>query len=166
MIDEVHIGIISSTFNIELCKRLEEGVHSFFAEQNVLVSTRELRVPGAYEIPLGAQWLITDSQSKDMPLNALVALGVIIRGETSHFDYVAGPTAQGIMQVGLRTGIPIGFGVVTADTYRQAEMRSSLTVLAAGETKKDKTIKESNKGYEAAAAVWAMIAQRRSLDGF
>lgn len=92
-----------------------------------------IRVPGSFELPLGA---LKAAESKQF--DAVICLGVIIRGETPHFDYVAAETARGIMDVNLKTGVPVMFGVITANTIEQANAR-------AGD-------KHDNKGYEAANA--------------
>lgn len=77
-------------------------------------------VRGCFELPLAARRLI----ASDPTLDAVVALGAVVRGETPHFDYVAGECARGIMDVQLSTGVPIGFGVLTTDTLAQAEYRA------------------------------------------
>jgi 6,7-dimethyl-8-ribityllumazine synthase len=89
--------------------------------------------------------------------DAVIALGVVIRGETPHFDYVAGEAAKGITQAGMTTGIPVMFGVITADTLEQAINRSG--------------VKAGNKGYEAAVSaieivdLYRRIAERDESDG-
>lgn len=90
-------------------------------------------VPGCFELPLGCRNLI-DTERYD----ALVALGVVIRGETPHFDFVAGECARGIMNVQLATGVPIGFGVLTTENALQAQERADP--------------QRGDKGYEAALA--------------
>lgn len=94
-------------------------------------------VPGAFELPLGAKRMATSGA-----FDAVVCLGAVIRGGTPHFDYVAGECARGIMQVGIDTGVPVTFGVITADTEEQAVDR------AGG--------KHGNKGADAAAAAVEM----------
>jgi 6,7-dimethyl-8-ribityllumazine synthase len=95
-------------------------------------------VPGSFEIPLACRNLIDADR-----FDALVALGVIIRGETPHFDFVANECARGVMAVQLATGVPIGFGVLTTDTAAQAEERADP--------------KRGNKGYHAAYAAAALL---------
>ena len=90
-------------------------------------------VPGAFELPLAAQ-----KAAESGKFDAVIAIGVVIRGETPHFDYVAGEAAKGVSKVSLDTGVPVMFGVVTTDTVEQAINRSGL--------------KAGNKGYEAAMA--------------
>lgn len=91
-------------------------------------------VPGCFELPLAAKRII----AADERIDGVVALGVVIRGETPHFDYVAGECARGIMTVQLATGVPIGFGVLTTENAAQAEERADP--------------QRGDKGYEAALA--------------
>ncbi len=177
---KLNIGLVKSRFNAELCDNLVDGARLFFErreeaffdtrtyQQEVSFNIETFAVPGAYELPLGVQWLIEMAKERQSPLDGVVALGVVIRGETPHFDYVAGPAAQGIMQVGLNHSLPVGFGLITADTYEQAANRANLTTLTEeADTKEnnDRRDKKSNKGYEAAAAVWAMILERQKHIG-
>lgn len=97
-----------------------------------------LRVPGAFEIPLCAQ-----KAAEAGRFDAVICLGVIIRGDTPHFDYIAASAARGISEAGLRTGVPLLFGVITADNIEQANER-------AAENK-------NNKGYEAAIAAVEVV---------
>ena len=156
-------GIVHSRFNADLGARLVEGAERFFWTKQI-TSERLIKfaVPGAFELPLGAKWLI--NQRKSAGLIGLVALGVVIRGETPHFNYVAEQSARGIMQVSLEAELPIGYGVITADNYEQAERRASLDDLATSkdnEKRGGRTIK--NNGYQAAQALWQMVLARDSL---
>ena len=103
-----------------------------------------VRVPGCFELPIAARRLIAGNK-----LDGVVALGVVIRGETPHFDYVAGECARGIMDVQLGSGVPIGFGVLTTENRAQAEERADPA--------------RGDKGYEAAvaAATVAVIEPKR-----
>ena len=101
-------------------------------------------VSGAFELPLACL-----AAAKTGRFDAVIALGVVIRGDTPHFDYVAGEAARGIMHAGLETGIPIMFGVITADNEQQALDRC-------GE-------KADNKGYEAAMSAIEMAEQMRRI---
>ena len=107
-------------------------------------SIQTVRVPGCFELPLAARRLIAGGK-----IDGVVALGVVIRGETPHFDFVAGECARGIMDVQLVTGIPIGFGVLTTDDREQAEERADP--------------ERGDKGYGAAvaAATVAVIEPKR-----
>ncbi|HYA09718.1 MAG TPA: 6,7-dimethyl-8-ribityllumazine synthase, partial [Gaiellaceae bacterium] len=114
------VGIVASRFNGEVTNRLLE---SAFAELDRAEVPRELvtvmAVPGAFELPLGAMAL-----AKTRRYSAIVALGCVIRGETAHFDYVAGEAASGIQLAALETGVPVAFGVLTVDTLEQATARA------------------------------------------
>jgi 6,7-dimethyl-8-ribityllumazine synthase len=103
-----------------------------------------VRVPGTFELPVAAARLAADPQ-----IDAIVALGVVIRGGTSHFDYVCQAATTGLTEVSLRTGIPIGFGVLTCDNEQQALDRAGLP----GSTE--------DKGHEAAMAAIATVLALR-----
>lgn len=79
-----------------------------------------VRVPGAFELPLAAKWAAEDN------VDAIIALGVVIQGDTPHFDYVCDAATQGLTQVQLEYGVPIGFGLLTVDTAQQALDRAGL----------------------------------------
>ena len=139
------IGMIVSRFNDFITKRLEEGcldclVRHGVKDQNIQI----VRVPGSMEIPLIAQ-----SLAKSKKLDAVVALGAIIRGETPHFDYVASECAKGITKITLDTGVPVLFGVVTADNLEQAIERAGT--------------KAGNKGWQAALAAIEMAQVIKEL---
>lgn len=102
------------------------------------------KVPGAFELPFGARAAANTGR-----FDAVVCLGAVIRGETPHFDFVAGEAARGIMDVGLKSGIPVTFGVITADDEHQALAR------AGGEV--------GNKGVEAAEAAIEMVLLQKRL---
>ena len=114
------VGIVAARFNGEVTNRLLE---SAFAELERAGVGRELitvmPVPGAFELPLGAMAL-----AKTRRYACIVALGCVIRGETAHFDYVAGEAASGLQLAALETGVPVAFGVLTVDTLEQAEARA------------------------------------------
>ena len=134
-----NFGIIISRFNSFVSERLLEG-----AIDTLLRSGAEdgaidvVRVPGAFEIPLMAQ-----KMAKSGNYDAIICLGAVIRGATSHYDLVANEAAKGIAQVGLDTGVPTIFGVLTTDTIEQAIERAGS--------------KAGNKGSEAALTAIEMI---------
>jgi 6,7-dimethyl-8-ribityllumazine synthase len=133
-------AIVAARFNETITGRLVEGATSAF--QRCGAQTEDVPVywvPGAFELPLAAHELARSGR-----FQAVVALGCVIRGETPHFDYVAGEAARGIMEAGLATGVPISFGVITAETLQQAEDR------AGG--------KHGNKGEDAALAAIEMAS--------
>jgi 6,7-dimethyl-8-ribityllumazine synthase len=113
------VGIVAARFNGDVTNRLLESALAELERAGVpneLVTV--MAVPGAFELPLGAMAL-----AKTRRYSAIVALGCVIRGETAHFDYVAGETASGLQLAALETGVPVSFGVLTVDTLEQAMAR-------------------------------------------
>ena len=114
------VGIVASRFNGDVTNRL---IASAMEELDRLGVRRDLvtvlSVPGAFALPLGAMAL-----AKTRRYACIVALGCVIRGETAHFDYVAGEAASGLQLAGLETGVPVAFGVLTVDTLEQAMART------------------------------------------
>ncbi|NLE28484.1 MAG: 6,7-dimethyl-8-ribityllumazine synthase [Phycisphaerae bacterium] len=124
-------ALVVSRFNSFITGQLIEGAKDTFArlggkEEKLTI----VWVPGSMELPLAAKKLAESGK-----YDAIVCLGAVIRGETPHFDYVAAESAKGIAQVGLQTGIPIVYGVITADTLEQAVNRAG--------------VKAGNKGADA-----------------
>ena len=107
-----------ATWNPEIVDRLADGVERGLDE---LAATRatELTVPGCFEIPLATKLLAGSGQ-----IDAMVVIGAVIRGETTHYELVSGGAAQGVMAVQLETGVPVGFGLVTVENDQQALARS------------------------------------------
>lgn len=138
------IAIVATRWNVEIVDRLVEGAHAALKDWGVADKRIELiRAPGAYEVPLAAKLLL------DGGFEGVVALGAVIRGDTPHFEYVAGECARGLIEVQLKSGKPVGFGVLTVNTVAQAVERAQ-----PGPT---------NKGYEAAAAMLEMLRLRRQF---
>jgi len=113
------IAIVAARFNSEIVDELLHGCLERLSElklpdKNITVH----HAPGAFELPLAAKWLATSKK-----FDAVICLGCVIRGDTPHFDYVAGECARGIQQVALKTSIPIIFGVLTTNTEQQARDR-------------------------------------------
>jgi 6,7-dimethyl-8-ribityllumazine synthase len=113
------VGIVVSRFNGEISNRLLESAletltSAGVAEERITV----MPVPGAFELPIGAMAL-----AKTRRYSCVIALGCVVRGETAHFEYVAGEAASGLQLAGLETGVPVAFGVLTVDTTEQAEAR-------------------------------------------
>src|SRR5215813_10404552 len=113
------VGVVVSRFNGEISNRLLESALEALAaagvyEQRITV----MPVPGAFELPIGAMAL-----AKTRRYSCVIALGCVVRGETAHFEYVAGEAASGLQLAGLETGVPVAFGVLTVDTAEQAEAR-------------------------------------------
>jgi 6,7-dimethyl-8-ribityllumazine synthase len=141
----LRIAVVASRFNETICKRLVDGALDALVRHGVADDDISLTwVPGAFEIPSAAQRIAASGE-----VDAVVAIGAVIRGETAHFDYVAGPAASGVSSASLATGIPIAFGVLTTDTTEQAAER------AGG--------KLGNKGYEAAVTAIEMANLFASL---
>ena len=114
------VAIVSARFYAALADWLEDGARRALDACGVAAADRRLvRVPGCFELPLACRRTI-----EDWTCEAVVALGVVVRGETPHFDYVAGECARGIMTVQLEARVPIGFGVLTTQTLAQAEERA------------------------------------------
>ena len=134
-------AIVVATFYADLAAWLEDGARRGLRDCGVAEDKIELvRVPGCFELPVAARRLIRAGE-----VDGIVALGVVVRGETPHFDYVAGECARGLMDVQVATGVPIGFGVLTTENLAQAEERADPA--------------RGDKGYDAAiaAATVAMI---------
>ena len=141
----LEFAICVATFYGELAERLVNGAVEAFHEHGVEAdSVHTFEVPGAFELPLAAKWCAESGR-----FAGVACLGVVIRGETNHYDFVCGEAARGIQQVQLSTGVPCAFGVITCDTREQAEAR-------AGGDKRD-------QGRNAALAVLRMAELRGSL---
>jgi 6,7-dimethyl-8-ribityllumazine synthase len=139
-------AVVAARYHAELVDRLVEGASECLREHGVAAADVALyRVPGAWELPLALQRLATAGG-----WDGLVALGVVIRGDTPHFEHVCRESAAGIARVSLEHGLPIGFGVLTCDDASQAAAR------AGGEV--------GNKGWEAALAALEMSQLVRSLE--
>lgn len=118
------VGIAVSRFNGEITSRLLENALAELERLGVAAdSVTVVPVPGAFELPLAAMAL-----AKSRRYACVVALGCVIRGETSHFDFVAAEAASGLQLAGLETGIPVSFGLLTVDTKEQAEARVDRSV--------------------------------------
>ena len=140
-------ALVSSRWNDFLTGRLVEGaldaLERLGADEG---SVEHFRVPGSFEIPLVAQKVAESGR-----FDAVVCLGTVIRGQTPHFEYVAGEVTKGIAHVGLQTGVPVLYGIVTADTLEQAIDRAG--------------VKAGNKGFEAAMSAVEMVNLLKSVNG-
>jgi 6,7-dimethyl-8-ribityllumazine synthase len=139
----VKVAIVAARFYEDLAARLTAGARAELAEAGV-TDIDEFAVPGAYELPLAAKYAAESGRYA-----AVVCLGAVIRGETSHYDYVCGESARGIQDVALSTGVPCSFGVLTVDNLDQALARS-------GGDKRD-------SGRHAAEAVLALLQVKAQL---
>jgi 6,7-dimethyl-8-ribityllumazine synthase len=134
------VAIVASRFHEAVTARLVAGAREALLRHGVRVAdVRVVWVPGAFELPQAAARLAASGR-----VDALVCVGCVIRGETPHFEYVAGEAARGIAEVGRSTGVPTTFGVITADTPAQAEARAGGAV--------------GNRGEEAALAALELLA--------
>jgi len=138
-------ALVSSRWNDFLTARLVEGaldaLERLGADEGAV---EHFRVPGSFEIPLAA---LKAAQSGRF--DAIVCLGTVIRGQTPHFEYVAGEVTKGIAHVSLQTGVPVLYGIVTADTLEQAIDRAG--------------VKAGNKGFEAAMSAVEMVNLYKSV---
>jgi 6,7-dimethyl-8-ribityllumazine synthase len=135
---DLRVAVIASRFNETISKRLVEGAVDCLARHGATEDRISITwVPGAFELPAAAGRMAATGE-----VDVVICLGVVIRGETPHFEYVAGGAASGIAQAAATSGIPVIFGVLTTDTSEQAEAR------AGG--------KMGNKGSEAALAAIEM----------
>jgi 6,7-dimethyl-8-ribityllumazine synthase len=138
--------VVAARFNEAISRRLVEGAQRAFDEAKIAEDRVDVHwVPGSFELPQAAQHLARTGRYA-----GIVCVGVVIRGQTPHFEHVAREAATGIRQVALATGIPTGFGVITALDEAQAWARAGGDV--------------GNRGEEAAAAVIEMAAFIREID--
>ncbi|HEV2862711.1 MAG TPA: 6,7-dimethyl-8-ribityllumazine synthase [Pyrinomonadaceae bacterium] len=140
-------AVVSSRWNDFLTSRLVEGaldaLERLGADEG---SVEHFRVPGSFEIPLLAHRL-----AKSGKFDAVVCLGTVIRGQTPHFEYVAGEVTKGIAQAAVESGVPVLYGIVTADTLEQAIDRAG--------------VKAGNKGFEAAMAAVELVNLYKDMTG-
>lgn len=138
-------GVVISRFNEFITTRLLEGAEDALIRHGVKESDIEVAwTPGSFEIPL-----IAKKMAETGKYAAIICLGAVIRGGTSHFDYIATEVTKGIAQVGLATGMPVIYGVVTADTLEQAIERAGT--------------KMGNAGFQAAASAIEMANLMRAI---
>jgi 6,7-dimethyl-8-ribityllumazine synthase len=139
-------AIVASRFNHFVVDRLVEGAMDALVRHGAEPKTiTVVRVPGAWELPLVARRLAASAK-----LDAVIALGAVIRGSTPHFDYVAGEATKGLSAAAGASRVPIAFGVLTTDTIEQAIERAGT--------------KAGNKGWDAAVCAIEMVALARALD--
>jgi 6,7-dimethyl-8-ribityllumazine synthase len=140
----VKVSIVVSRFNSFITDRLLDGALDALRRHGVEEKgIAVIRVPGSFEIPLGVQ------RAAGQKVDAVIALGALIRGGTPHFDYLSAEVTKGVAQVMLATGIPVAFGVLTTDTVEQAIERAGT--------------KAGNKGAEAAQSALEMVSLLRRM---
>jgi len=133
------IVVIASRFNEPVVKKLVDGAMEALVKHGVAFDDIDvIWVPGAWELPLAARWMLGNDR-----YDGVVAVGAVIRGETAHFDYIAGEASRWLAAASNESETPIGFGVLTCETDEQAEAR------AGGD--------HGNKGFDAAVATLEMI---------
>lgn len=134
----LRIGVVTARFNDPITRSLRKWCLEGLRRHGVADDdVTDVTVPGAFELPVAAKVLAEEGH------HAVVCLGAVVRGETPHFDYVAGEAARGAQLVAVETGVPVLFGVLTTDTVEQAEARARNN--------------ETNKGYEAARGAIDMV---------
>ena len=144
--DGIKVGIVASRFNEFIVSKLIGGALDGLLRHDVKEEDITLAwVPGALELPLAAQ-----KMAKTGKYDAVICLGAVIRGATSHYDLVCNEAAKGVAQVGLQTGVPIMFGVVTTENIEQAIERAGT--------------KAGNKGYDCAVSAIEMVNLIREMD--
>lgn len=144
----LRIAIVATRWNDAIVNPLVDGALEVLRDCGVADQDITLvRAPGAFEIPL-----VCERLADEAGFDALIALGAVIRGDTPHFDYVAGECARGVATVARQYGTPVAFGVITADTYEQAEARAQPD-------------EDNNKGAEAASAAVEMVSLLQRIDG-
>ena len=142
----LRIAIVVATFNDFITSKLLEGARAALERHGVRDGDITIaRVPGSFELPLAAKKLAESARH-----DAVICLGAVIRGETDHYEHVAGEAAKGIANASINSGLPVIFGVLTTDTLEQAINR------AGG--------KQGNNGYNAALAAIEMANLMRALD--
>lgn len=145
--DGLKFALVVSRFNEFITGQLLDGaIDALIRHGATADSIKVCRVPGAFELPLAAQRLAAKGE-----YDAIVCLGALIRGSTSHYDLVAAEATKGIAQVSLANSLPVIFGVITVDTIEQAVERAGT--------------KAGNKGFDAAVSAIEMANLFRSLDG-
>ena len=140
----VKVSLVVSRFNSFITDRLLEGALDALRRHGVEEKgITVIRVPGSFEIPLGVR------RAAGQKVDAVIALGALIRGGTPHFDYLSAEVTKGVAQVMLETGVPVAFGVLTTDTVEQAIERAGT--------------KAGNKGAEAAQSALEMVSLLRRM---
>ncbi|MFC2070106.1 6,7-dimethyl-8-ribityllumazine synthase [Chloroflexota bacterium] len=139
------IALVVSRFNEFVTNKLMEGAQDALVRHEVSQEDIDIAwVPGAFEIPQIAQKL---AQTKKY--DAIICLGAVIRGATPHFEYIAAEVTKGIAQVGLHTGVPVTYGIITSDTLEQAIERAGT--------------KSGNKGFDAAVSAIEMVNLMKNI---
>ena len=143
-LDRARVAIVSSQWHMQICEALVDGARRA-CESAEISDIRIEWVPGSFELPLACAYLLAHGY------DAVVAVGLVLRGETPHFDFVCQGVTSGLMDVMLREKKPIGFGVLMCDTEEQAKARAGLPGSV------------EDKGFEAASAALQMLDLERRI---
>jgi len=144
---KVRVALLLTRWNVDVVDALLGGARRCLAEWGVADKhVQEYRAPGAFELPLAASGLMKSGR-----YDAVITLGAVIRGDTPHFEFVAGECSRGLREAAQKHGVPLGFGVLTVNTPQQALERTGPG--------------HDNKGYEAAAAALEMVRLLRAIQG-
>lgn len=144
--EKTRVGIVAARFNEFITSKLVAGARDGLVRHNVSEEDIDLAwVPGAFEIPL-----IASKMAKSGKYDAIICVGAVIRGATSHYDYVCSEVSKGVANVALNTDIPVMFGVLTTDTIEQAVERTGT--------------KAGNKGFECAEGAIEMVNLIRQIE--
>jgi len=140
-------AIVASRWNDFLTAKLTEGALDALERLGADEKSVEIfKVPGSFEIPLTAQKVAGSGR-----FDAVICIGTVIRGDTPHFDFVAGEATKGISNVAMQSGVPVLYGIVTADTLEQAINRAG--------------VKSGNKGFDAAMSAVELVNLYKTMDG-
>ena len=143
---DIKIGIVAARFNEFITSKLLSGAVDALTRHDVKEDDIEVAwVPGAFEIPL-----VASKMAKSNKYDAIICLGAVIRGNTSHYDYVCNEVSKGVAQVGLQAGIPVMFGILTTENIEQAIERAGT--------------KAGNKGYDCAVSAIEMINLIKAIE--
>ena len=143
---EIRVGIIAARFNEFITGKLLEGALDGLRRHDVSENKIDIAwVPGAFEIPL-----IASKMAKTRNYDAIICLGAVIRGSTTHYDYVCNEVSKGIAHVSLETGVPVMFGILTTENIEQAIERAGT--------------KAGNKGFDSAVGAIEMINLIRDIE--
>ncbi|MDD6212850.1 MAG: 6,7-dimethyl-8-ribityllumazine synthase [Clostridiales bacterium] len=141
----LRVGMVASRFNEFIVSKLVGGAEDALVRHGVDTDQIDLAwVPGAFEIPIVAQKMASSGK-----YDVVICLGAVIRGSTSHYDYVCAEVSKGVAQVGLQTGVPTLFGVLTTDNIEQAIERAGT--------------KAGNKGYDTACSAIEMVNLMKNM---
>ncbi len=147
-LDGARVLIVEGRYYEALADELLAGARAVLEAAGVTVEV--ITVPGALEVPVAAEIALDAAEFGGEPVDAVVGLGVVIRGETYHFEIVAGESARGLMELGVAHALPVGNGILTVDTEQQAWARAR--------------VREGNKGGGAAEAALALLRLKRRLE--